>query len=297
MSELKKIVSIVKNENKTGALFYLSPVLEKDNDSDYPAAISLETKQLFFELEQKSTTTTLSNEQTNEMKILFGMEVDPYLQNMLINDNEHSKEKEIYLRLKKLSKRSEYETRTYWQKLFFEWFEFEPKHFVEETDIKGLVQKIMVYSNLLAVRSRMGAADFVIVNSRIGSMISDSPAFSFFPINPNINSNGLSYAIGSLGGRIKVIINPNLRFSDETIILGRNNQQGNEGLYLVENSPVIEKIQTPTIGSNKLVLTEWSKLIETPRAYMNYYQLRITDQKHNLFTFLWNKLVNKIKIK
>jgi hypothetical protein len=300
---MSALITLIRNIKINGdyygdyyEMFFLSMRANSPASSEAEiSTISLVPERIPVKFERSIVSTTVSNDFIVESNLMSGLNYDDIIKKTLINESEHGKEKSIYSTLKELAKKTEFDERTDFEKLMFKWFGYEPKEHFTENQASDLVRKIIYHCNLVGKRSRLGPGNFIIVGPRLGSIISDSSIFTFSDVNEKRWGTGLSYSIGTLAGNIKVVVNPYIGYNDETVIIGRSTKENNEGTYLFErNEPVIDKIQVDHFNF-RVSLIEMTKVITTPKAYLNYYIMTVTNKKHTLLTFLWNKLKNKIK--
>ena len=162
-----------------------------------------------------------------------------------------------------------------------------------------MFRKIVSISNLIHSTSRRSDADFIIVGPAMGHRIMDLPQFVYNdPNQPDIKrSIGLIYKVGSLGNRLSVMINPMLHCNDESIVIGSNTFEGQEGIYQYEMEPEI--IETDEIIPHHLmpyIVLNYKKrmaLVATKNAHLKYYTLNTTTKRHNIVTHLIKKIFKK----
>lgn len=65
--------------------------------------------------------------------------------------------------------------------------------------------------------------DFAVTNSRIASYLMDSPDFAPFQMDKSqhLTSSGTIYQIGTISGRISVLVDPYQRYSDDQMFFGK----------------------------------------------------------------------------
>ena len=108
--------------------------------------------------------------------------------------------------------------------------------------------KILAAGNIIAQRGRRGAANFVVTNLQIASILQDSAQFQFAPMANTINqSNGTLYPVGSLAG-MAIYVDPNMEWTDTRVLVGRKGADEEPGLKYM---PYImaEKSQTIAEGT------------------------------------------------
>jgi hypothetical protein len=133
----------------------------------------------------------------------------------------------------------------------------------------------------------------------MGSRIMDLPQFVYNdPNQPDLDrSTGLIHKIGALGNKFSVIINPMLHWNDESIVIGSNTFEGQEGIHQYEMEPEI--IETEEISPDNLMpytVLNYKKrmaLVATENAHLKYYTLNTTIKRHNIITHLIDKIFKK----
>jgi len=152
-----------------------------------------------------------------------------------------------------------------------------------------LIRKCTLYSNLIAVNSRRGSADFIIAGSIIGQYFADSPSF-IFSSNPHTKFLGSAiYEFGQVGG-VKIFINSQM--DNYKIVLGRNTRKGDIGVGFFEASHAFDIVQLPDMETTKFVLRSDDAIVVIPdedKANVNYYSFIVKIAKRP-FWKRWLKL-------
>jgi len=125
----------------------------------------------------------------------------------------------------------------------------------EKEDIlrRKIISKIFHCSNIIAVNSRRGPANKVIVSTSMGTIIQDMAGFTFNKLEGSVGLfTPLSvYPIGILGG-MQVYVDPYMRFDDTSVLVYRcedyknTNTNINPGLKLIYKEDSIEDIDSDT---------------------------------------------------
>jgi len=275
-SELIKTACCKKIENITGLLFYLDFVTgthEKEN------RISLITKQIFVELKSYEYSTKTRHE-VKEDKFLYN-----YVVNGLYNQHLIDVEMDIYNTYKDFAHQSKEKFLTKRQLFFKKWFKkinF-PKYIKDEKD---LFRNISLFSSIIAANSRMGSANFIIVNQRIFSFLLENTSFVFNSIDTVKTIGDIVYE-GNLNG-LKVFVNYN---QGDEIIFGRDTKDTQNGVYYVEkDSSIANSTYLITESENFAPLinvVHKRKIISTPNAHNNFISCDIIFGKKPL----WRKLL------
>jgi hypothetical protein len=119
---------------------------------------------------------------------------------------------------------------------------------------RRVVTKILEMANLIYHRGRFGAGTFVVTNGRVASALADVAGYSFAPFNNDLPSSaGQLYPAGKVHG-LTVYVDPNLKFSDNRILIGRKGADEEPGVkflpYIMAESlqTIAEGTFSPKIG-------------------------------------------------
>lgn len=295
----------------TGTITYLDFTSYPDtqeNKVDYNRSTGLgaeeyETLQLrafskFVELQTFRVTSKLNSEMEKDLHYYHGIPsasdmMVPVLENEALSQR-HKKLSEIYNELGEESQK-EILNQSKWKRLLVKLFpnlKF-PVYTINDS-IEGskiLVNSIIIRSNLIASRSRRGAGDFVICNGFAGALIQDHPSFVYSEGDLRFNSlSSQNRFIGTIAGRIAVFVDPNKRFEDNTIIVGRRTKENEPGVYIVENkeSRKTEEIVDPVSFNKTIALTERLSFVKVGNPNKNFLKFEVSFTKKPL----WRKLLS-----
>jgi hypothetical protein len=250
------------------------------------------------ELETYRVNTKVSKEQMEDIQKMHGMGVidtTSMVKSALENESGMMQQKLIRDIISFAGEQNYKESYTKTQMFLHNWFGYTPKVRVKSDD--QLFQKIILFSNKIAAKSRKGPADYIIVSGGMAARIMDLPQFVYNdPNQPNLEQwTGYIYSQGNLGGRLSVLIDPNLSYRDMRIIMGSNVKEHDEGIYHVHTDPVFEEFETMLglVPSVNIVLSQRMALIATDNAHQRYLTLEITEKAHNIITHLINKIFKK----
>jgi hypothetical protein len=119
---------------------------------------------------------------------------------------------------------------------------------------RRVVTKILEMANLIYHRGRFGAGTYVVTNGRVASALADVAGYSFAPFNNDMPSTaGQLYPAGKVYG-LTVYVDPNLKFSDNRIHIGRKGADEEPGVkfmpYIMAESlqTIAEGTFSPKIG-------------------------------------------------
>lgn len=128
---------------------------------------------------------------------------------------------------------------------------------------RRVVTKMLEMANLIYHRGRFGAGTHIVTNGRVASALADVAGYSFAPFNNDLPSGpGQLYPAGKVYG-MTVYVDPNLKFSDRRIHIGRKGADEEPGVkfmpYIMAETlqTVAEGTFSPKIGiKSRYAITE-----------------------------------------
>jgi len=128
---------------------------------------------------------------------------------------------------------------------------------------RRVVTKILEMANLIYHRGRFGAGTYIVTNGRVASALADVAGYSFAPFNNDLPSGpGQLYPAGKVHG-LTVYVDPNLKFSDTRIHIGRKGADEEPGVkflpYIMAESlqTIAEGTFSPKLGmKSRYAITE-----------------------------------------
>jgi hypothetical protein len=293
MREIKKRVISRKIELPFTEIFYFTYEMGEVNSDGFPE-MKLVTKRKALHLESFKVQSRVSMEHITDISHLHGVDMSGMIQSALEIESEMQTEKLIKNIMKFAGENSFMMGFNRIQDLFHKWFGYVPKVRIKED--QDIHKKLILYSNLIASRCRLGSANFVIVSGGMASRIMETPQFVYNdPNQPSLDQGtGFIYKVGMLGTVLEVLVDPNMHYSDMTVIIGRNGQEGQDGIFYIYMEP--ETINTDIVDETTLMsfnLTSIKKrqvVYPTENAHLQYVTFEFTDKQHNIFTHLWTKI-------
>lgn len=247
--------------------------------------LSIVNHTLRTELGHYNIATPYTRQQKKDLQQNFALDLDGMLLSMLINESKQHISKSIIGKMQEYGEqnyrdsytKSEFRKDKFYKfltkfKFVYKIFPNIPKEFKKIKDITvgaknsshilhNLINTILYESNELAKDTHIGPATHIIVNCKIGAALQD--AENFIPSSDKIiNTNGLPYLIGKLSN-INIIIDPDMRWDDDSILLYRKNDNEIEPQLLVlynSDETALDDIETPSCA-NKLNLSLYHSII------------------------------------
>ena len=142
---------------------------------------------------------------------------------------------------------------------------------------RRILSKILAAGNVIAQRGRRGPANFVVTNLQLASAIQDNAQFTAAPLTNAINqNNGSLYPVGTIAG-MTVYVDPNMRYDDTRILVGRKGADEEPGLKFMPYM-MAESIQTIAEGtmSPKVAVKSRYALVEAGQLpQTQYYTIHV----------------------
>lgn len=114
---------------------------------------------------------------------------------------------------------------------------------------RKLVSKILLVSNQMAINSRIGPANSLIVGKKVYDLLLTSPAFSY-------QISGTGPLVGTIAGLSVVFSN---KISDDKLILVKTNKKSDNGLNVINNTLISEFYIKETPNWTNFI--HWFKII------------------------------------
>jgi hypothetical protein len=296
MEGILDLIKVIDTDHPNCQLMYLKN--EHGKDEDGFGTLSIKTVVKNIGLETYRFETKISKEQLQDMEALHNIGIgigvpEDMFRSVLDKESSSNASKMIVDKMSELGDRNYKTLWTEWESRFNRWFSYVPK--VSITNSSDLVRVIMRYSNIIASKSRLGQADFIIVSPGLYEMASNIEGFVF---QENKEKSGIVYKAGNLYDRLEVFINQNLRFSEKTIIIGKKTEGSTEGIYMAKMKPefkhfdIVDNSLTPY---RRILLENRLGIFDTENAHNQFLRLEFTNDRHNVFTHLWKTIKDNLK--
>ncbi len=296
---------VIKKDSKTGGngtITYMDLEMSPPSDrvetwglteaGETPHELRLVTRSKFFELQRFQVKSTYPSELISDLNYYHGVDGDSMIGEALNNEMDQSLLKNLYKKYSEIGEITRVSQYTKWQKFMLKIF---PKiiftNYIKE-DRNGsemLYNKIVVEANKIASRTRIKPGDFIVCSSLLGSLLQDHPGFSHESLNNSISMKtpSIDY-IGNIAGRIAVYVNPNQKFNDGWVIIGRKTNTHETGVYFIYEDR--EKIQLADVdpSKNNFGITQRVAIVDTNGAEKSFSKIHFTVGKKPF----WKKLFN-----
>jgi hypothetical protein len=279
------------SKTPTFTIPYLDQELKGENE------LKLVTKIKNVQLETYTIKSSINESAIEDLKVFHAVDGESMVKSVLESESLIQRHKKLSGLYKELGGISENELLSKWQKTIKKIFpsikykKYLTNPFKEGSDL--LVRSIIMNSNLIAARSRRSGADFILCGRAVATLIQDSPNFIYNDINTISISNGNEInSIGNINGRISVLVDNNIAFSDNTIILGRITRDHESGVYIVEDSSSKEIIETSNWEGfsmiKNILLIERLAFVSMENSHKNFIKYEVSFSKKHL----WRKILS-----
>ena len=259
--------------------------------------LSLSAFSKFVELQTFRVSSKTNHEFEKDLAYFHGADASSMLLPVLENEAAMQRYKKLSDVYNKLGDESEKEilNESKWKRFLVKLFpSLKFPLYTNNDSIEGskiLINSIIIRSNLIVTRSRRGPGDFVICSGFTGALIQDHPSFVYNEGDLRITSlSGQIRFIGTIAGRIGVFIDPNKRFEDNTIIVGRRTKENEPGVYIVENKDAKEtqEIIDPVSFNKTIAFMEKLAFVGVGNANRNFLKFEVLFTKKPL----WRKILS-----
>jgi hypothetical protein len=222
-----------------GTVSYLEMVTSTTGEEDGIGQIGLQVKNKHIEALTFQVEAEHSKEKLEDLKSM-GIDLNDEMVSVLGNESYLMMERQLQNKYHDLG------IKTY-RKSFGKWKGFLNKYFKLEfpiyTEADKISSKILILSQMTAVRTRRGPANFVVVSPMMASLLMDDPSTIINPTGLDHNSIG-NYQSLSIADRIKVFVDPKMKYDNMKVILGKTTENGNEGVVTGQYSRQFMKVDS-----------------------------------------------------
>jgi hypothetical protein len=288
-----KILELINHrivENPMMQIFYLETIGDSA-DKIIPGEfgnISIETRSKVVQLENFQVSSKIGREQMIDLAE-FGINIIEQIKSVLVNEMGHGKQKRIIENMEDLGTKSWKKNWTTMQHRLNRWFGYEP---LVKVDEESFANSLIRCSREIATASRRGEGEFVILGPLYASLCKCSPGF--VSMQETGESATEIVRLGNIGN-LKIYLNPNSTWSHDKIVVGRVSGDNEPGLIHLHKEFLWNEYDEAISLEKIISLRERCAVVEIGNAEPNYICKRFTTKKHNIFTFLFKKLVNRIK--
>lgn len=267
------------------------PMNRLEDDESYSGVIAPSMTSKSVPVGTVKIKTSLRRTQVEDIKANTGIDIVQKMESILVNELSQTISKQIVDRIGEMAdmnrKNAPHLTYTGTNPTDWTIFDLDTNYITNmgagagETSYaaqRRLVTKIVKASNYIWNEGRLGPAEFIIVNGAVAATLTDVASYAVNPVNAKFNQQQQIYPLGTLNG-MTVYVDPNKKFDDNDIIIGRKNGADQSGIvfipYLMAQSISIisEATMAPTMElRSRYAITEVGFFPEK-----QYMRIRIED--------------------
>jgi hypothetical protein len=224
---------------------------KSENQYNDIAILSMKCFKKSCKLNKHKVSVCSNSEQYNDLGKLHGIDLDAMLTSTLINETITSLNREFTKNVTKLCDLSYSKNNkdNYKDKLFNFLYKLFNKQYIKYNKVKDnneLMRRIFTECNRIAVNSRYGPGNYIIVSAKTGCILQELNNYIYSKeSSENIfNSCTSIYPIGTISN-VTVYVDPYMKFDDTSIYIGRKIKESEPGITFVfnENETSIQKYE------------------------------------------------------
>ena len=287
-----------------------NPMDRATGEMQYPRQMSLQVFTKFFQVGTQSVAVAVTQEQVQDLQKQWGIDVLKMVENAAINELSQSINKHILSRLFALGWKNHveaYEAEGINLNLDLTTEAASDVTFVSyngdgadqglqevqltmpvakpanygafenaDTMMKKIGVNMLAAGNVIMQRGRRGAANFLVTNWKIATMLQANSQYAFSPIANTINqNNGSLYPVGTIAG-LTCYVDPLMHTQDTRVLVGRKGDKNEPGMhfcpYVMAESV---RLITEGTGAPKVLLKSRYQLVDVgfypETQYLTFY--------------------------
>jgi hypothetical protein len=220
-----------------------SPQTREQEEQNYPGIIAPRVQSKTIQAGTIEISTALKRTEIEDIKANLGIDIVQKMESILVNELSQTISKQIVEKLFEMGDLNRvsapgYTTATAATTVF----DLNVDAYLGATASPGgetshavqrkLVTKILHASNYLATEGRVGPAQFVVTNGRLGAALADITGYTINPVKSKINAAGQLYPMGTIGD-VQIYIDPYMLYNDNRMLVGRKNNPDQPGIVFV----------------------------------------------------------------
>ena len=220
-----------------------NPQTRLEEETNYPGIIAPRVQSKTIQAGTIEISTALKRTEIEDIKANLGIDIVQKMESILVNELSQTISKQIVEKLFEMGDLNRvsapgYTTATAATTVF----DLNVDNYLGATGSPGgetshavqrkLVTKILHASNYLATEGRVGPAQFVVTNGRLGAALADITGYTINPVKSKINATGQLYPMGTIGD-VQIYIDPYMLYNDNRMLIGRKNNPDQPGIVFV----------------------------------------------------------------
>ena len=254
------------------------PMDRATDDRSYPGNIGPKVSSKSIAVGTIEVSSALKRTDIEDIKASTGMDIVQKMESVLVNELSQTISKQIVNKLFELgtlnAASAPTNVSTFNTSYVSGMLGGETTHAVQ----RKLVTKMVLASNFIATEGRVGPATFAVTNGALGASLMDIAGYTINPFKSKLNGQGQLYPVGQVGD-IAVYVDPNMKYNDNRILVGRKNNPDQPGVvfipYLMAQS--ISLISEATFAPRMLLRSRYSVAELGFYPQKQYLTITVTD--------------------
>ena len=266
------------------------PMDRLTDENTYPGVIGPDVFTKSIAVGDIEISSALKRTQIEDIKAATGMDIVQKLESVLINELTQTISKQITEKIRTLAAENKASHTCPKDNAGNSKFDFNVDAYTQVNGAapggetyhsiqRKLVAKINNASNFIATDGRVGPAQYIVTNGNMASVLQDVASYTINPVSASkLNTNGQLYPMGSIGS-ISIYVDPNMKWDDNRIFLGRKNTVEQPGLvfipYLMAQS--ISLISESTFAPRMLIRSRYAIADIGFFPWKQFMEIKVTD--------------------
>lgn len=258
MSDFLKLFNNIKVENDIPHYNYQYLKREEitNVNEDEPRSIGLKLNSETYKFENRKISTSFTRQMIYDLNQIHGFSLVDAGKNILVKEAEKNIELDIHKKILESCKIENISNYKGIRRLLYKYLKYDYPIILSKKKFNSeyIISNITLMANTLAINSRIGKGDFVIVSKEIYSLLNDSNKFQII----NGDTNDTFSLMGEIFG-IKIFIDNYSRYDSENFILvGRTSKPNQIGLQNISKEGIFQGIENPDFSTTVNYIIEFS---------------------------------------
>jgi hypothetical protein len=268
----------------------------KDDENTYPGVIAPNVSTKRVQVGTVEVSSALKRTEIEDIKSQTGIDIVSKLESVLINELSQTISKEIVYKVFELGESNrataplntgalsnggtvfDFDVDSYFASAAAAGNAVAPGGETTNSAQRKLLTRIDAASNYIATEGRIGPAQYIVTNAKLGAVLKTASGYTINPIKSALNPAGQLYPMGAIGD-LTIYVDPYMLYNDDRIVMGRKNNPDQPGLifvpYLMAQS--ISLISEATFAPRMLLRSRYAITDVGFFPQKQYMAIHVTD--------------------
>lgn len=220
-----------------------APMNREQEETNYPGIIAPRVQSKTIQAGTIEISTALKRTEIEDIKANMGIDIVQKMESILVNELSQTISKQIVEKLFEMGETNRQSAPGYTSATApTTVFDLDVNAYLGATAAPGgetshavqrkLVTKILHASNYIATEGRVGPAQFVVTNGKLGAALADISGYTINPVKSKVNAAGQLYPMGTIGD-VQIYVDPYMLYNDNRMLVGRKNNPDQPGIVFV----------------------------------------------------------------